>query len=436
MRRNCNNRVLTSNLRFFFGLEFFFVYLVNGNRLIFIFRIVKSLQKIKQTADQSYNRGDQETAYILYMRYIHILSKIRNFPDYSKEKNWISSMLGSNSAQTIIVDKVEKLHDSLAERYRCRQQLASNGTTLTMEIDNEITRPATTTITLSQQQPVSTQKSITCQELYSLLKNSDPGSRYLIIDTRPRVDYESSHIFAEKCVNVPQDLLFAGNTAGKISDSLTYYSKDLWASRKDQEKLILMDWNTSQHLNRNSPIWHLHEILEFWDPDIEVKPYTFFVEGGYEMFKTLYPTKCLNPNYERQASKEASNGLNMEGIEYPSIQDISMKDNVMPSFGLTGKLITTPGKPKVDRSSKVNAINTYKEKNYEEVLQIQDDIATKSLKNQKELLEAENNLKKITEEKENVDTNQPDYQRMLETENELKYKVMQLEQKEKDFVRM
>lgn len=114
-----------------------------------------------------------------------------------------------------------------------------------------------------QQQPHALKgdkKSILCEELYNLIQT--PACRYLIMDARPREEFSTSQVFTHQCVNVPEELLYAGNTASKIEGSLPFDSKELWKSRKDQEKIILMDWNTCKYLERNSPIWHLHEILE------------------------------------------------------------------------------------------------------------------------------------------------------------------------------
>lgn len=149
------------------------------------------------------------------------------------------------------MDKVGVLQKSLAKRYELLklQNNHNNSTIATPQSPPD-----------HEHHLKGDKKSITCEELFANIKSA--GCRYLIMDARPREEYSTSQIFSQRCVNVPEELLYAGNTAGKIESSLPFDSRELWASRKDQEKIILMDWNTSKFLARNSPIWHLHEILE------------------------------------------------------------------------------------------------------------------------------------------------------------------------------
>lgn len=49
---------------------------------------------------------------------------------------------------------------------------------------------------------------ISCDQLYYLIQKI--GVRYLIIDIRQKVHYESSRISSERCINIPQSEIKAG----------------------------------------------------------------------------------------------------------------------------------------------------------------------------------------------------------------------------------
>lgn len=51
-------------------------------------------------------------------------------------------------------------------------------------------------------------KFISCIQLYCLLQKT--GGRYLIIDIRQKVHYDSSRMSSDKCINIPQSEIKAG----------------------------------------------------------------------------------------------------------------------------------------------------------------------------------------------------------------------------------
>lgn len=51
-------------------------------------------------------------------------------------------------------------------------------------------------------------KFISCDQLYYLIQKI--GVRYLIIDTRQKIHYESSRILSDRCINIPQSEIKGG----------------------------------------------------------------------------------------------------------------------------------------------------------------------------------------------------------------------------------
>lgn len=111
------------------------------------------------------------------------------------------------------------------------------------------------------------------------------------------------------------------------------------------------------------------------------------LEGGYQYYILMYPMDSTNPTVGPSAVL-MSRDDNIEDVEYPTLNDITMKDD---SFAENDK----PARPKVpvvDRGSKAAALKTYNKSDYlrEKVL-----IVKKELQNRKKMLDTEIELRKI-----------------------------------------
>lgn len=74
------------------------------------------------------------------------------------------------------------------------------------------------------------------------------------------------------------------------------------------------------------------------------------VEGGYEFFIMMYPTHCTNPSV--QAPQQNNNDIEtIDDIEYPSIHDITMKEDISAK--------DFKPRPDINRASKPAALRTY-----------------------------------------------------------------------------
>lgn len=68
------------------------------------------------------------------------------------------------------------------------------------------------------------------------------------------------------------------------------------------------------------------------------------LDGGFSEFLLRYPMKTTNPKYKQSSSNELDS-INMDGIEYPIVSDIKMKE----------KEADGSPTPRIDRSNKANA---------------------------------------------------------------------------------
>lgn len=147
----------------------------------------------------------------------------------------------------------------------------------------------------------------------------------------------------------------------------------------------------------------------------------------------MYPMQCTNPNVQAPVDLAADSNV-LDDIEYPSINDITMKD--------TNKFESTSGqhpsgdvsRPTIDRKSKAAALKTYDEKQKMlDLLQEQEALVEKVLENERKRLEAENDWQSVSKQVKQMDGT--DQNEILKSrEQELLYNIMQLESKERDYV--
>jgi hypothetical protein len=362
-----------------------------------------------EKAEESRLDGDEETSYVLYMKFMNMMSELQKLPDFKKEKILIGKMIGNNTVICNYMDRLEKLQKSLKERYSIEyppSQLQPLAESTRVNLDADMTLETTMEVT-------EVRELIDCKGLYDMMVE---GKQLLIMDVRSQFDYENSRVTYKYTLNVPEHLPSLGKTASKIHEQLPNESKVWWELRKTRPFLIFIDW-TSTRFNRNSPVWHLKEILLEWDQDTEKKPEILLLEGGYDKFKTLYPMMCLNPQYSQP---QTTNGdvPAIEDVEYPNIDDIQMKDASLNRSTV----------PQVDRSMKFNAVKAFENKSQIELMEENEQIMDKSLKNEKELLELETDLKQIVSDKENTeDSSQKEQQYM--------FKIWELQSKQNDYNR-
>ena len=60
--------------------------------LIICFRFIKSASKVFKSAEESNIQGDEETAYVYYMKYFNLISAIKKIPEYKKNEVTNSSV--------------------------------------------------------------------------------------------------------------------------------------------------------------------------------------------------------------------------------------------------------------------------------------------------------------------------------------------------------
>ena len=365
------------------------------------------MAKLFEKADRSRLEGDEETSYVYYMKAMNLVTKIQKRPNYMNEKSVVAKTVGTNATMNQRFKNMSTLQESLVQRYRETYPAENGATPLAESTRVPAESDISQNISEINSEILDVRQTIECTQLFRMMEE---GHKLLIMDCRPEEDYKQSKIIYQYTLNVPDKLLTLGMTASKIQQLLPNESKVFWEMRSSRLTLVFVDW-TSTRFNRNSPVWHLNEILMEWDPELEKKPEMLLLEGGYEKWKTIYPMKCVNPQY--QSPKGASGDMpGLEGIEYPNIDDIQMKDD---SF-----------KPQVDRTMKLSALQAHENrKSTLELLEAKTKLVDKSLQNERELLNLETEIKSIITDKEN---NKESSQK----EQSLMFQIWQLQSKQND----
>lgn len=361
--------------------------------------MLTSIKKLIGAADESYKAGDEENAYMLYGRYVNLVFQLQKKPDYYKQKEYVTKSLGGNTAVHRILDRLQDLKASLIMRYA-----EQNGLNETAQLTIHVPSPPEVLV-----QPKGNRHSISCVELKEMMEKE--ASKFIILDVRAEADFEQSKINFNFVCNVPEKLACLGMSENKVKEKLPNSSKVIWELRKNRSVIVFLDWFSTSFI-RNSPIWHLKNILMEWDMEIDndKKPEMIVLEGGYGRWLTTYPMKCTDPKVQvPNASQETV--PSMDGIEYPNFEDIAMKDS--------------KGTPAVDRSTKSNALKNYEPNlSQGELLERKDHLMNKSLQNDKDLLKLETDYTNILSNKENEED-------PAHSQNVL-FQILELRSKQKD----
>ncbi|XP_035794909.1 ubiquitin carboxyl-terminal hydrolase 8-like isoform X1 [Anopheles albimanus] len=374
--------------------------------------ICRSAKKLIEQSDRYYLEKDEEQAYVGYMRLMNLVQTIRQNKEYTRKKQMVTKLLGTQADFNRIFTKLDLLKTSLEARYR-EQALRKASATPSIRVvpnneRNQATQSATTYF-------IGDKQAITAKELHDMM--NDPRVSLLIMDCRSAKDFEESHLRYTYLVNVPEHLLVAGMTAGKINHALPSESRILWSNRMVKEHVVLMDWNTSGIPVKDTPIYVLNYILCHYDQDIEDTK-IIRLDGGYESFLLYYPACCTNPSYRPPIALYAE-GENIDDIEYPNISDIPMKED---SFSKPGF------KPTIDRNSKVAAVSLYqaRQKPLEDILVEHEQILDKSKQNALDIINTEKELQ-------NLEQQEPSDAGLDETQESLLFEVMQLKDRQRDY---
>lgn len=306
---------------------------------------VQSALKIFKAAEESRLDGDEEKAYILYMKYVAVYNLIRKRPDFKQQQDYFHSILGPTNLKKAL-DEAEILSDSLKLRYeeaevrkkleeRDRQELqkkqepkddgkssAKNSSESAVDSKGKSQRingEAKHSLERKDQSD-SLSGTITPEKLFAMM--SDKNIELLIMDARRLKDYQESCI--PKSISVPEEAIRPGDTANLIEARLPEDSRDPWKRRGQFHYIILLDWfSSAEDLKLGTTLQSLKDALFKWESKTILQNEPLILEGGYENWLLCFPQYTTNarvtpPQHGRTEAVTVSLDFTYPSLEEPA----------------------------------------------------------------------------------------------------------------------
>ncbi|CAG2225089.1 UBP5 [Mytilus edulis] len=218
--------------------------------------LVKTADKMLKEAETGDMLGDEERAYVLYMKYFNVVTFLKKTPEYKKQKQYYDSLLGQKNLLKSI-DKAEELAESLKERYE--------------EIEAKLI--AEKLSPLDSSPPIN---------------GKEQDIQLIIMDVRSDKDFKESHINHKCCINIPVEIVPPGRfkiTMATERQCRTYYFID-WSSKLEDCK-------------HRTTLRTLKDALFKFDSTVIIKSEPLVLDGGYDQWLLYYPQITTNSNISR-----------------------------------------------------------------------------------------------------------------------------------------
>uniref|UniRef100_A0A674AFA6 Ubiquitin carboxyl-terminal hydrolase n=1 Tax=Salmo trutta TaxID=8032 RepID=A0A674AFA6_SALTR len=315
---------------------------------------VQSACKIFKAAEECRLDGDEEKAYVLYMKYLTVYDLIKKRPDFKQQQEFFLSLLGPTSFKKAI-EEAEKLSESLKLRYeevevrkkleekerqedkkRREDKVEKDGGRASPKGGKEIKKVAAV--------PAG---GITAEGLFKMMK--DQAITVTVMDARCLRDFQDSQIQVpiQTVISVPEEAINPGITVNQIEANLPAASRETWKRRGFVDYIILLDWFSSvADLKLGTTLQSLKDALYKWDSTTILRSEPMVLEGGYESWLLFYPMYTSNAkvrpprthNYSTLPQREVSDGdLPPSSQNGPSVPqpNRSVKPAFDPSVPLT-----------------------------------------------------------------------------------------------------
>ncbi|XP_065063974.1 ubiquitin carboxyl-terminal hydrolase 8-like [Rhopilema esculentum] len=342
-----------------------------------------SLGGIFKKAEARFQDGDDENAYILYMRFLHIFEAIKKTYEYQKQMKIYNDLIEVRNVLTA-VERAETLADSLKERYKqliedrnSKPNAQGNVTADTKKQEKasqEGKRPAknqnnkefqndkpTNTrqpesklpgnyasslpdvpsfdtemddISIARK-PTKVDPWIAQDELYNLLKSVKSES-ILILDTRPPDEFAASRVKHSNILNIREELLKPGANVNSVERRLPKDVWETWIKRGSMDYIIIMDHDgTRENSKQDSPIQILKDVIFKWDSSAQVKSEPRLLDAGFNGWQLYYPSLCTNPFYKKSKPvphvKIPDPTKLLSSLNYPTLPGLSINESKQPS---------------------------------------------------------------------------------------------------------
>uniref|UniRef100_A0AAZ3RQH1 Ubiquitin carboxyl-terminal hydrolase n=1 Tax=Oncorhynchus tshawytscha TaxID=74940 RepID=A0AAZ3RQH1_ONCTS len=289
---------------------------------------VQSACKIFKAAEECRLDGDEEKAYVLYMKYLTVYDLIKKRPDFKQQQEFFLSVLGPTSFKKAI-EEAEKLSESLKLRYeevevrkkleekerqeekkRREDKTEKDGGRASPKAGKEIKKVAAVSA-----------GGITAEGLFKMMR--DQAITVIVMDARCLRDFQDSQIQVptQTVISVPEEAINPGITVNQIEANLPDASRETWKRRGFVDYIILLDWFSSvTDLKLGSTLQSLKDALYKWDSTTILRSEPMVLEGGYESWLLFYPMYTSNAKV-RPPRTHSYSTLPQLNFSYPSLEE-------------------------------------------------------------------------------------------------------------------
>ncbi|XP_018432214.1 PREDICTED: ubiquitin carboxyl-terminal hydrolase 8 [Nanorana parkeri] len=356
---------------------------------------VNSASKIIQKAEECRLDGDEEKAYVFYMKFLFVFELIKKRSDFKQNQDYFKALIGPS---TIVkaVEEAEKLSKSLKNRYEeseVRKRLEELDKEEEQKKKNANLCPKETPANISQHSDKSVlvngdkkdlmpkkeassdvpQGSISPEKLFSMMKGGEIN--VIIMDVRKASDFEESHI--QHAISVPEEAISPGFTASRIESDLPGASKSVWDRRGHVDYIVLLDWFSSvTDLKLGTTLQSLKDALYKWETKTILKSEPFILDGGYENWLLCYPMFTTNGKVSVPRRTQAEKTLLSLNFSYPSLEEppplpasspsMPVNPTPSPSAQVEPSPVQTPQAAQLPDASKEETIKAIKLEKIEE----------------------------------------------------------------------
>ncbi|XP_026666636.1 ubiquitin carboxyl-terminal hydrolase 8-like isoform X2 [Ceratina calcarata] len=293
--------------------------------------VYKRLSAMYKLAETAKIKRDEEQQYIMLKRWLNSMEWLKTTREYKDDKKFSVNVDQMNEAKKTLVDLSRKLDVRYESRMKEKMLKRSNSTEK-MDIDIDIGTdshmtpidgPIKLPETPTRDPLVSDNEDvISCDHLYCLLHSEN--DRYLIIDIRPKLEFEVSRILCTRVINIPNNKIKCGVLASSLEKVFSKKKDwlDLYKHRGAQyvDIIVLIDRDTSSKtLMPDNPMNTLRKVFLEWDLGTKYKRIAI-LDGGYTEWIARYPTLTTNPKIEEPTVNNVQDEL-LDIIDYPDFSD-------------------------------------------------------------------------------------------------------------------
>ncbi|KAJ7393971.1 Ubiquitin carboxyl-terminal hydrolase 8 [Desmophyllum pertusum] len=383
---------------------------------------IKSADKVYLRAQGDDLEGDEENAYVYYMRYFNIICLIKKSNKYTGNKKYFDNLLGKTKIIKSI-ERAEALQGSLHKRYdklkaqkeadkkaqeeakqkeeEDKKKLASikgkhgSGTDSDSGFDsdidsllngngilssssdvyqklkvnhNSILAPKTSensngTLISGFESPRSSTDGVLCvsaQDLYNMM-TVENESKIMILDCRPHAMFVENRIKSSCCISIPAELLDEGVSVGSIERRLPEVTRKIWKRRGEKEFVILMDESTKiADITPECRIQRLKDVIFTFDSYSSLKREPLFLDGGFHSWLWHYPSLALKAELPKvQSQPKAVTPVDLSSLDYPELPEEKISSPQLPLSPETGPINNSLLYPVIPTAGVENVSGTF-----------------------------------------------------------------------------